>query len=121
MNSFYHPREHEREANTHFAPHDGSHHADGHEGRDGHEAQGDVAGGAGHVVPAWYAGNQPDDASQGSGVEPATQSPEHSDREQDLYQVLLAVERGELSPEDAARKLEEMEASGQQEGGAGPN
>jgi hypothetical protein len=36
-----------------------------------------------------------------------------------LYQVLLAVERGELSPEDAARKLEELEAGGREEGGQG--
>jgi hypothetical protein len=27
-----------------------------------------------------------------------------------VYGVLLAVERGELSPQDAARKLEELEA-----------
>jgi hypothetical protein len=37
-----------------------------------------------------------------------------------VYQVLLAVERGELSPEDAARKLEDLEATGQGGGGPGP-
>ena len=112
MNSFYHPREHDQEGHTHPGPHHGSDHVYGHEGH------GDDAGHAAHVAPAERSGYQPGAESQGAGAAPTQPGPEYSDKDLGVYQVLLAVERGELSPEDAARKLEDLEANGQ--GGGGP-
>ncbi|HVF99801.1 MAG TPA: hypothetical protein VND68_08175 [Chloroflexia bacterium] len=119
LNSFYHPREHDQEGHAHSGPHDGTAHARGPEGHEtyGHDAG--HAGHSGHPAPAQHVGPQPEDAPQGTGAEPPAPGSEYSDRDLGLYQVLLAVERGELSPEDAARKLEELEAGGREEGGQG--
>ncbi|HET6262549.1 MAG TPA: hypothetical protein VFG99_09970 [Chloroflexia bacterium] len=120
LNSFYHPREHDQEGHAHSGPHDGSDHARGHEGHEAYGYDASHSGHAGHAAPAEHVDYQPEDASQGTGAEPPAPDSEYSDKDFGLYQVLLAVERGELSPEDAARKLEELEAGGREEGGAGP-
>jgi hypothetical protein len=61
-----------------------------------------------------------DDAPQAQADEPAAGNPQYSGKDLDLYRVLLAVERGELSVEDAARRLEELEAASPQQTNSGP-
>jgi hypothetical protein len=107
MNSFYHPREHDQEDHVPSAWDDSSAHAEGQEGHEAHAGHGE------------HPGYQTGHSAQGPDAEATAQSPGYSDRDLSVYQVLLAVERGELSPEDAARKLEELEASGDMEGGSG--
>jgi hypothetical protein len=123
MNSFYHPREHDQEGHAHSRPYDASSLTNGHEG---HQANGgdswhtEQTDHTPHVAHAEHSSYRPENAAQGTGAEPPVQGPEYPDKDLGLYQVLLAVERGELSPEDAARKLEELEAGGKVEGGPGP-
>ena len=116
MNSFYHPREHDQEDHVHSAQHRGADYAQGHAGHAGHEEHEGHTGRAEHTQDAGY---QATGTAQEPDAAPTPQSSEYSGNDLDMYQVLLAVERGELSPEDAARKLEELETSGQQESGSG--
>ncbi len=110
MNSYYHPREHDQDSHDYAHAHPGapSAYVESHSGTYGHEE---------HAAHTEYEGN---DALQGQNDEQATQDSQYSEKELDMFRVLVAVERGELSAHDAARKLEELEAPGQGEGNSEP-
>ncbi len=100
MNSYYHPRDHEHR----------------HEGHS-HEAP------LFRNRPIRYRGlrvhtlHDAEDQSQGASESQNHEGVPVSDKDLDVYRVLVAVERGELSPEDAARKLEELDQSSRQADG----
>lgn len=108
MNNYYHPREHDHGDDAHFEHADHSdhvgHHSDASFAHDQHPM--DVSNYEGQLAAT-------DHESEEAAEEPnAGQGPsdaEYPDSDRGLYQVLLAVERGELSAEDAARKLEALE------------
>ncbi len=97
MNSYYHPRDHEHRHERH------SHEAPLFRNR-----------------PIRYRGLRvrtlqgEEDHSQGASESQAHEGLPVDDKDLDVYRVLVAVERGELSPEDAARKLEELDESSRQ-------
>ena len=116
MNSYYHPREHDHADDAHFE------HAD-HSGHSGHHPDTRYAHEQHHTGVSNYEQPGIDTGHEAGGVAGAAEQPaaeqwtSEPGSDQDLYQVLLAVERGELSAEDAARKLEELESvSSPQEG-----
>lgn len=123
MNSFYHLREYDHKENMsfnhrgqrdhsrlsrrrHFGPQAGA-------GGNGSNGVHDHA----HEQHTEHTGHATDHeqaptAEDGSAAEPPVSSElTYSGREMDVYQVLVAVERGEISAQEAARKLEEMEDS----------
>lgn len=65
--------------------------------------------------------HQPEeDATQRPAEAPGTEGQGYSGKDLDLYHVLLAVERGELSVEEAARRLEALEGASPRESGWEP-
>ena len=104
MNSYYHPRdyEHKDEAYRHKAPTYGV-------GRVASRGSGGQA--PCQQAPAVYMEHAGHDTvpTQGAGEEQAGDGVPFSEKDLDVYRVLVAVERGELSAQDAARKLEELE------------
>ncbi len=68
--------------------------------------------------------NSPEDrdaegATNRSAEEPGAEGLDYSGKDLDVYHVLLALERGELSVEDAARRLEELETASPREANGG--
>ena len=123
MNSFYHPRERGQEDHEQSGQYGGLNDAHAQEGHGASESYAGDTGHAEHEGHAEYAThnvNQANETTQGTAAEPPAQNAALSDKDLGVYQVLLAVERGELSPEDAARKLEELEASGPGDANPGP-
>lgn len=114
MNSYYHPRDFEHKEETH------RHKSPTYPGR--------------RVVNRSYGGQAPEQEAhavyveraghdsvptQGEGEEQAGEGAPFSEKDLDLYRVLVAVERGELSAQDAARKLEELEVASSGEDNTG--
>ncbi len=114
MNSYYHPRDYEHKDETH------RHKAPTYGGRQvvyrgyGGEAPGQEA----RAVYVEHAGHDGAPA-RGAGEEQEGEGAPFSEKDLDVYRVLVAVERGELSAQDAARKLEELEDASAGEGNAG--
>ena len=95
MNSYYHPRDHEKKDQARC-----------------HDpyplpASPVAYNGYGVQSPA-YASHDGDPAQGATGEQSGEGSP-YSEKDLDVYRVLVAVERGELSVEDAARRLEELD------------
>jgi hypothetical protein len=102
MDSHNHPREHDHVNDVHPGHRDASDHGCPHP-----FTPVAYTGDEMHNFNAAHEGN---DVAQEPGDELSAQGPHYSGTDRDVYGVLLAVERGELSPQDAARKLEELEA-----------
>jgi hypothetical protein len=103
MNSYYHPREHDHEHKDEaHCPHN-----HGLPVMPIADIPGDVQG--------QHSG---DDTAHGMGDVHDVDGSPRTGKDQDVYRVLVAVERGELSVQDAARQLEELEAEspGQESG-----
>ena len=102
MDSHYHPREHDHAHDAHHDHRDRSDHACPHPFTPIAYSEDEEHN--------FHAGDEGNDVIQAPGDEPNAEGPQYSGTDLDVYGVLLAVERGELSPQDAARKLEELEA-----------
>ncbi|MEA2572763.1 MAG: hypothetical protein QOH93_61 [Chloroflexia bacterium] len=96
MNSYYHPREHD---DTGDERHEHCSHS--------HSFPATPMAYTGSYEDSNHAAREGDGSHPGSDVSRSNVTP--NDMDSALYRVLVAVERGELSAEDAARKLEEME------------
>ncbi len=103
MNSYYHPRDYEHKDETH------RHKAPTYGGRQVvyRGSGGQAPGQESRAVYVEHAGQ--DGGPTHAGEEQAGEGAPFSEKDLDVYRVLVAVERGELSAQDAARKLEEME------------
>jgi hypothetical protein len=114
MNSYYHPRDYEHKDETH------RHKAPTYHGRQVVYRGGDGQA-PGQEVRAVYVEHAGHDSipTQGAGEEQPGEGAPFSEKDLDVYRVLVAVERGELSAQDAARKLEELEDASPGEDNAG--
>lgn len=113
MNSYYHPRdyEHKDETHRHTAPTYRRRQVV-YRGYGGEAPTQEV-----RAVYVEHAG--PDSVPTQAGEEQADEGAPFSEKDLDVYRVLVAVERGELSAQDAARKLEELEDASAGEDNAG--
>lgn len=114
MNSYYHPRDYEHKDETHRQK------SPTYPGRRGvYRGYGGQA--AGQEALAVYVEHAGHDGlpTEGAGEEQAGDGAPLSEKDLDVYRVLVAVERGELSAQDAARKLEELEDASGGEGNGG--
>ncbi|HEX8229027.1 MAG TPA: hypothetical protein VF826_06910 [Chloroflexia bacterium] len=108
MNSYYRPRDHEHKNEARYQKAPALHATPvAYSGYGGQAAEHEAH--AGHAAHSGHSEHHGGDQAQEAGEEQPGEGAPFSEKDLDLYRVLVAVERGELSAQDAARKLEELE------------